>query len=112
MGPKGSASEGSFGSFASAFEELQYIVSTRIRRGMLWKYFEMFRNASDAPMKTVREYLDPIVLRAIEEKEKYKAEISGSFLHYLAMSTEGALSTYHRWTMPSSQNVRCGYYSA
>jgi hypothetical protein len=63
---------------------------------MVWKYFEFFQNASDAPMKIVREYIDPLVHKALEERDKYQtlskeeqAETSDSFLRFLAMSTEG-----------------------
>ena len=47
-------------------------------------------------MKIVKDYIDPLVCRAIEEKEKYQTlsgeeqlESSESFLRYLALSTEG-----------------------
>jgi hypothetical protein len=98
MGPKGSALEGEFGSFATAFEGVQHVLSTRSRRRMAWKYFEIFRSASDVHMKVIREYIDPIVLKALQEKREYdslgeevKEEMTGSFLRYLAMSTEGQL---------------------
>jgi hypothetical protein len=96
MGPKGTASDGEFGSFAHAFEMIQVVMSTRSRRRMLWKFFELFRSASNAHNKIIREYLDPLVRKALEEKREYSSlskdaqeETSGSFLRYLAMSTEG-----------------------
>jgi hypothetical protein len=65
---------------------------------MVWKYFELFRNASDVHMKIVREYIDPLVHKALQEKQEYSSlseeaqqETSGSFLRYLAMSTEGSV---------------------
>lgn len=95
LGPKGSAIEGSFGSFATAFEEAQQILSARARKRALWKFAEFFHNESDAPVKVIREYLDPLVRQALDEKEQYKSldkdaeeETSGSFLRYLAMSTD------------------------
>jgi hypothetical protein len=96
LGPKGSAIEGAFGTFATAFEQVQQILSKRVRRRMLWKYFELFRNSSAAPMKKVKEYIDPLVRRALEEKEQYQSlseeeqiESSESFLRYLALTSTG-----------------------
>jgi hypothetical protein len=96
LGSEGSASEGEFGTFVTAFEDTQRNLSKRLRRRMTWKYFELFRSANAAPMKVVKDYIDPLVCRAIEEKEKYQTlsreeqlESSESFLRYLALSTEG-----------------------
>jgi hypothetical protein len=96
MGPKGSESDGEFGSFAHAFESVQQVMSVRSRRRMAWKYFELFKSSSDVHMKIIREYFDPLIRKAFQEKREYgslskeaQQELSGSFLRYLAMSTEG-----------------------
>ena len=95
MGPKGSAIEGSFGTFATAFEEAQKMLSRRWRRRVLWKFFELFHNPSTRPVKVIREYLDPLVHKALEEKKQYQSigkdkpeDSADSFLCYLAMSTD------------------------
>jgi hypothetical protein len=94
-GPKGSAIEGDFGAFATAFEEAQQILSARGRSREIWKFIEFFRNASDAPVKVIKDYLDPLVHKALEEKEEFKSlgkdkleDSSDSFLRYLAMTTD------------------------
>lgn len=96
LGPKGSAIEGSFGTFAQAFEEAQEILSERARQRSLWKFGELFKNRSTPSVKVIREYLDPMVRKAVAEKEEFKSigkdkpeDSADSFLRYLAMSTDG-----------------------
>jgi hypothetical protein len=114
LGPKGSAIEGHFGAFATAFEEAQQILTSRIRRRVLWKYIEFFRNASDAPVKVIKNYLDPLVRKAVEEKEEFKSlgkdrleDSSDSFLRYLAMSTDS--KRYLSYMGTSKTTFRCDY---
>ena len=93
-GPKGSAIEGSFGTFATAFEEAQQVLTRRRLQRGLWKFFEFFKNASAPSSKAIREYLDPLVRKALEEKDAFKSigkdrpeDSTDSFLRHLAMST-------------------------
>jgi hypothetical protein len=98
-GPKGSAIEGEFGAFATAFEETQQILSLRNRQRATWRFLEFFKNASTPHMNVIKDYLDPLVRQALEEKEEYKKlgkdekedETAGSFIRYLAITTNGRI---------------------
>ncbi|TFK38526.1 cytochrome P450 monooxygenase CYP63 [Crucibulum laeve] len=94
MGPKGSATEDTWGAFAKAFELSQQNITRRGRIGNLWPLFELFEDKNEKPSKVVREWLNPLVRQALEEKAR--AEKAGicspvtekTFLQHLADSTD------------------------
>jgi cytochrome P450 len=93
MGPKGSATHDSWGSFASAFEMAQQVITMRGRLGYFWPFFELFNDKSEPHVKAVREWLDPIVRRIVEDKAHScsvpASPVDKSFLQHLADSIEG-----------------------
>ncbi|KAF8824298.1 hypothetical protein HHX47_DHR8000411 [Lentinula edodes] len=95
MGPKGSATEDPWGSFASAFEMAQQVITARSRVGYFWPLFELFRDKNAPNAEVVHRWLDPLVKSALSEKEKMeKAGICSpvtekNFLQHLAESTDG-----------------------
>ena len=94
MGPKGSATEDVWGSFAAAFEMAQQIITKRARIGYLWPLFELFRDETEPHVKVIQDWLDPLVKQALSDK--LRAEKAGvtdpiadkTFLQHLADSTE------------------------
>ncbi|THH04268.1 hypothetical protein EW145_g5647 [Phellinidium pouzarii] len=94
MGPKGSATNDEFGSFAQAFEMAQCVITQRARLGYFWPVSELKKNRIKEAGQITKKWLDPIVRRAIDEKAKAKragieAPISErTFLEHLAQSTE------------------------
>lgn len=94
MGPKGSATNDEFGSFAQAFETAQCVVTQRARLGYFWPVAELLNNNIKKASRITKQWLDPLVQRAIDEKLKAKragieAPISErTFLEHLAQSTE------------------------
>lgn len=95
MGPKGSATDDAFGSFAQAFEEAQCVITQRARMGYFWPAVEFGRNRLHEAATVTKRFLDPIVTRALEEKAKVRrlgvesAIADRTFLEHLAASTEG-----------------------
>ena len=95
MGPKGSATNDEFGSFAQAFEMAQCIVTQRARLGYFWPVAELGKNKIKEAGQVTKKWLDPLVQRAVNEKLKAKrsgieAPISErTFMEHLAQSTEG-----------------------
>jgi len=95
MGPKGSATEDVWGSFAGAFETAQQIITTRARIGHLWPLFEFLGDRMEPHVKIIWGWLDPLVKQALDDK--LRAEKAGvtspitdkTFLQHLADSTEG-----------------------
>lgn len=96
MGPKGSATHDSWGSFAQAFEMAQQIVTTRARLGYFWPLFELFQDKTSPHTAAIRRWLDPLVKEALEQK-KVRSGASTSplgeknFMQHLADSTEDAV---------------------
>lgn len=94
MGPKGSATEGVWGSFAGAFEMVQQIITTRSRIGYLWPLFELFKDKTEPHVKIIQDWLDPLVKQALDHK--LRTEQAGvtspisdkTFMQHLADSTE------------------------
>ncbi|KAF9466774.1 cytochrome P450 monooxygenase CYP63 [Collybia nuda] len=94
MGPKGSATEDSWGTFSGAFEMAQQIVTTRARIGYLWPLSELFGDKTEPHIKVIHDWLDPLVKNAIENK--LRVQKSGifsptedkNFLQHLAESTD------------------------
>jgi hypothetical protein len=95
MGPKGSATHDTWGSFAQAFEMAQQIITTRGRLGYFWPLFELFGDKTLPHVKTIHQWLDPIVQKALDDKRKMEeAGIRSpvgekTFLQHLADSTQG-----------------------
>jgi hypothetical protein len=95
MGPKGSATEDPWGSFAQAFEMAQVNVTARARLGAIWPLFEFFRDKNEEHCRVIKRWLDPLVTRALENKDVLgKAGILSevaekNFLQHLADSTDG-----------------------
>ncbi|KAK0473656.1 cytochrome P450 monooxygenase pc-1 [Armillaria luteobubalina] len=54
--------------FSKAFFEAQRILSSRLRKGWIWPLFEIKRDKTDAPMKIVRGFFEPIIQAALERK--------------------------------------------
>ncbi|KAF9445140.1 cytochrome P450 monooxygenase CYP63 [Macrolepiota fuliginosa MF-IS2] len=92
MGAKGSATEDSWGAFATAFDEAQMNITKRARIGYLWPLLEGFRDRNRPHAQVIEEWLDPIVRRAVEEKRRLGTGESPledkTFLQHLADSTE------------------------
>ncbi|KAK0184815.1 cytochrome P450 [Armillaria mellea] len=55
--------------FSEAFFEVQRILSNRLRKGWIWPLFEIRRDKTDAPMKIVRGFVEPIIQAALERKK-------------------------------------------
>lgn len=94
MGPKGSATHDTWGSFAQAFEAVQHIITSRARLGYFWPLFEVFGDKTAPHVNAIRRWLDPIVGQAVEEKIRGRESCGTpveerSFLQHLAESTEG-----------------------
>ena len=95
MGPKGSATEDTWGSFMRAFELAQQNVTNRGRLGSIWPLFELLKDKNEEHSKVIREWLDPLVQHALADKRR--SEEMGmarpiadkSFLQHLADSTDG-----------------------
>ncbi|KAF4565700.1 cytochrome P450 family protein [Pleurotus pulmonarius] len=94
MGPKGSATHDSWGSFAQAFEMAQQIVTTRARLGYFWPLFELFQDKTSPHTAAIRRWLDPLVREALEQKTARSPDGGQSpvgeknFMQHLADSTE------------------------
>ena len=95
MGPKGSATEDPWGSFAKAFDMAQVNITNRGRIGSMWPLFELFKDKNEEHCTVVKQWLDPIVKQVLENKRVMKeAGISSSiaeknFLQHLTDSTDG-----------------------
>lgn len=106
MGPKGSATSDSWGSFAQAFEEIQQIVTSRGRLGYIWPWFELFGDRTAPHVTTIRNFLDPLVRQVLIDKEAVeKSGIQRSmdektFIEHLADSTQGRSDCF-----PTHQSV-------
>jgi hypothetical protein len=108
MGPKGSATHDTWGSFTQAFEAMQQIVTSRARIGYLWPLFEMSGDKAAPHAAIIRQWLDPIVRETVASKARAR-EIGStspveevSFLQRLAESTEGV----HRRSYRGSGGLR------
>ncbi|KAJ7078425.1 cytochrome P450 monooxygenase CYP63 [Mycena belliarum] len=94
MGPKGSATDDSWGAFARAFEMAQQTVTARGRIGHMWPLFELFGDKNAGNVRVIRAWLDPLVQRAVDDKRQArKAGIDSpvadkTFLQHLADSTD------------------------
>lgn len=57
MGPKGSATDDSWGAFAKAFETAQQIITARGRIGYLWPVFELFKDKNEDNAAVIQAYV-------------------------------------------------------
>ena len=98
LGAKGSVSEGSWGTFAEAFETCQQNITTRARIGRMWPVLELFEDKNDEHIKIIHDWLDPLVKRAISnhlDAEKNRTDSAPdslaerTFIEHLAASTNG-----------------------
>jgi hypothetical protein len=95
MGPKGSATGDTWGSFAQAFEMAQLNITNRGRLGPIWRLFELFKDNNEEHCTVVKQWLGPLVERALETKRNMEsAGISSpiaekNFLQNLTDSTDG-----------------------
>ncbi|PFH47049.1 hypothetical protein AMATHDRAFT_77386 [Amanita thiersii Skay4041] len=93
MGPKGSATEDTWGSFVNAFEMAQQNITRRARIGYFWPLFELFGDRNEPYAQQIRQWLDPLVQLALDEKtktDKYgvcSPIADKTFLQHLADST-------------------------
>ncbi|KIJ66961.1 hypothetical protein HYDPIDRAFT_26376 [Hydnomerulius pinastri MD-312] len=55
--------------FARAFAEAQFVASQRPRKSWVWPLFEIFRDKTEAPMKVVNAYIEPILKDVIEKRK-------------------------------------------
>ncbi|KAG7443776.1 cytochrome P450 monooxygenase pc-3 [Guyanagaster necrorhizus] len=55
--------------FSEAFFEAQEILSSRLRKGWIWPLFEIRKDKTEAPMKVVRGFVEPIIQAALKRKE-------------------------------------------
>ncbi|KDR66926.1 hypothetical protein GALMADRAFT_258809 [Galerina marginata CBS 339.88] len=94
MGPKGSATEDAWGSFAKAFEMAQVNITARGRLGSIWPLFELFKDKNEEHCKAIKLWLDPLVRKALDDKRRLdQAGVSTpiadkNFMEHLAESTD------------------------
>lgn len=86
-----------------AFEAIQDIVSTRAVRGYFWPVRELFKDNAEPHAEVISNFLEPIVQRALERKQKMReAGVASStehdtFLDYLTDNTEGEYDVISKW---------------
>ncbi|KAM6499413.1 cytochrome P450 monooxygenase CYP63 [Amanita muscaria] len=93
MGPKGSATEDTWGSFVHAFEMSQQEITRRARIGYFWPLFEMFNDRNKVHAKQIQAWLDPLVELALKQKSTTarfgtSPIVDQTFLQRLADSTD------------------------
>lgn len=97
LGERGSSTNDAWGTFAKAFEAVQKIITVRAQMGIIWPVFELLDDKTTPHVDTIRQWVDPLVRQALEEKAASKrAGIDRNleektFLQHLADSTEGSL---------------------
>jgi len=95
MGPKGSSTGDAWGSFSKAFEMAQVNVTHRARLGSIWPLFELTGDRNQEHVQVIRDYLDPLVQSALEDRKR--REVAGvssaiaekTFLQHLVENTDG-----------------------
>lgn len=94
LGPKGSAPEGEYGGFVSAFEEVQIRVLRRSQT-FLWPLWEFWTDSSKAPNAVIDAWVLPLVEKALNEKnqrirdDQKLDDDEGSLTDHLVQSTNG-----------------------
>lgn len=112
MGPKGSATNDEYGSFAAAFETAQCVITQRARLGYFWPIAELRKNKMKEAADMTKKWVEPLVHRAMEEKEAakkagFEAPISDkTLIEHLANSTEGRAVTCSE-DLGDQQYYRC-----
>jgi hypothetical protein len=86
--------------FARAFDEAQKLAALRVRRGRLWPLNELFKDKVGEQIEIVRDFVDPIVTKAIEKKreresvhgveENKEVKDGESLLEHLVKLSDGA----------------------
>ncbi|KAL1719911.1 cytochrome P450 [Schizophyllum commune] len=92
LGPKGATAGDPFGSFVQAFEAAQVTCTTRARVGHFWPLLEPFHDANRENAEHIRQWLDPLVERALRDKARREGVDSPvaerNFLEHLVESTD------------------------
>lgn len=90
-----SEADGGFSSFIKAFAEIQDIVFKRNSFGALWPLTELFGDTTEPLGNTIKQFVDPIVQRALEHKRnmiemgQQVEPDQCTFLEYLAWKNDG-----------------------
>ena len=90
-----SEADGGFSSFTKAFAEIQDIVFKRNSFGVFWPLAELTGDSTEPLGDIVKRFVDPIVKRALEHKQKMvekgqQVEADQcTFLEYLAWRNDG-----------------------
>ncbi|KAH6905109.1 cytochrome P450 monooxygenase CYP63, partial [Coprinopsis sp. MPI-PUGE-AT-0042] len=97
MGPKGSALEGSWGSFAHSFETAQINATTRARIGHWWPLLELTKDINKEHADVIHSWMDPLVETSLSDRgystRRSSKDLSGtSFLQYLAETTKNPIT--------------------
>lgn len=101
MGPKGSATEDHWGSFARAFEMAQLNITHRGRLGAVWPLFELFKDKNEEHCKVIQAWVDPLVHSALEAKKTMNGAgvinniTDKNFMQHLTDSTDGRENLEH-----------------
>lgn len=94
---RGSSTDDAWGTFVTAFETVQQIITARGRLGVIWPVFELLDDKTTPYVDTIRQWVDPLVRQTLDENAASKqAGIRDgleekTFLQHLADSTEGSL---------------------
>ncbi|KAJ6571580.1 cytochrome P450 monooxygenase CYP63 [Mycena capillaripes] len=97
LGPKGSIpidESTEFDEFTEAFERVAVIITRRGTQGDTWPLLELFGDETEESIATIMDWMEPVVVRAITDKEnRKKAGIETSaaenvFLDFLASKTD------------------------
>ena len=92
LGPKGTELEGAYGSFVSAFDEIQNVISLRYERNWFWPLIEFWRDETKEHRRVMNDFITPLIKEAIfAKKSRYDKPLDTgecSFLDYLVHSTE------------------------
>lgn len=84
-----------FHSFTDAFVGIQALIRRRTTLGDYWPVLELFKDKSEKDKKTIRSWVDPLVVRAVRIQKEMKEKGQSvnpddcTFLEYLATKTEG-----------------------
>lgn len=71
IGPRGSLSvdvHNDFDAFTEALEEVQEVITRRGQLGSVWPLFEFLKDNTEGGIQVVKQWLDPLVHKAIERK--------------------------------------------
>ena len=89
-----------FHSFTNAFMGIQALIRRRVTIGDLWPVLELFKDGSEEYKRTIRSWVDPLVVRAVriqkemQEKGQTVNPDDCTFLEYLATTTQGIYSPF------------------